>query len=43
MNLSTVSKKTVVDPVCGMEVDPCNNELTAEYEDEIFYFCARGV
>jgi hypothetical protein len=28
-----LSKKTVVDPVCGMEVDPCNTDLTADYED----------
>ena len=42
MKRSITSKKTVVDPVCGMEVDPCNSEMTAEYEDEIFYFCAQG-
>ena len=42
MKLSTISKKTVVDPVCGMTVDPCNSEMTTEYEDEMFYFCAEG-
>jgi YHS domain-containing protein len=25
-----------------MEVDPCTSEMTAEYEDEIFHFCAQG-
>jgi len=42
MKLSVPSKKTVVDPVCGMEVDPCKTELTADYEDNRFYFCAEG-
>ncbi len=42
MKLSVPSKKTVVDPVCGMTVDPCQTELTAEYEDKMFYFCAQG-
>ena len=42
MKLSVPSKKTVVDPVCGMKVDPCKTELTAEYEDKRFYFCAAG-
>ena len=42
MKSSVSSKKTVVDPVCGMAVDPCNSEMTAEYEDEIFYFCDQG-
>jgi len=42
MKLSVSSKKTAVDPVCGMEVDPCNSEMTAEYKDEMFYFCAEG-
>ena len=42
MKLSVSSKKAAVDPVCGMEVDPCDNDLTTEYEDEMFYFCAEG-
>jgi Cu+-exporting ATPase len=36
------SKKTVVDPVCGMQVDPCQTALTTEYENITFYFCAEG-
>ena len=42
MKPSITSKKTVVDPVCGMTVDPCKTELTAEYEDKRYYFCAAG-
>ena len=42
MKLSIPSKKTVVDPVCGMEVDPCKTKLNADYEDKKFYFCAEG-
>ena len=42
MKLSVASKNTVIDPVCGMAVDPCKTELTTEYEDKRFYFCAAG-
>ena len=42
MKPSITSKKAVVDPVCGMQVDPCKTELTADYEDNRFYFCAEG-
>jgi len=42
MKPSITSKKAVVDPVCGMTVDPCKTELTADYEDNRFYFCAEG-
>ncbi|MDX2499568.1 MAG: YHS domain-containing protein, partial [Deltaproteobacteria bacterium] len=42
MKLSVTSKKAVVDPVCGMTVDPCSTELMTEYADKKFYFCADG-
>ena len=42
MKASVSSKKTVVDPVCGMAVDPCKTDISTEYEDEMFYFCAQG-
>ena len=42
MKLLFPSKKRVVDPVCGMKVDPCSTELTADYEDKRFYFCTDG-
>ena len=36
------STNTVVDPVCGMEVDPCTTRWMTTYEDINFYFCAEG-
>jgi len=42
MKLAVPSKQTAVDPVCGMPVDPCKTELTADYEDKRVYFCAEG-
>jgi YHS domain-containing protein len=38
----STSTTTVVDPVCGMQVDPCKTDLMAEYGDQKFYFCAKG-
>jgi len=42
MKLTAKSENTVIDPVCGMQVDPCKTELTADYKDTRFYFCAQG-
>jgi len=42
MKIRRTSKNKVVDPICGMKVDPCNTALTAEYENMKFYFCAEG-
>ena len=42
MILKRTSKNKAIDPICGMEVDPCNTSLTAEYENTTFYFCAEG-
>ena len=42
MKSSVSSKKSTVDPVCGMEVDPCSSDISTEYEDEMFHFCAEG-
>jgi YHS domain-containing protein len=42
MSIFPPTKKTVIDPVCGMQVDPCKTDLTAEYGDKCFYFCAEG-
>lgn len=42
MNTFSTSTKTVIDPVCGMQVDPCKTDLMAEYGDKCFYFCAEG-
>ena len=42
MNLSAKNKKTVVDPVCGMEVVPDVKTIIANISGETFYFCAEG-
>ena len=42
MKLTAASTNTVIDPVCGMQVDPCKTGLTADYQDTRFYFCAAA-
>lgn len=32
----------VIDPICGMEVDPATARWTAERDGETYYFCAPG-
>lgn len=34
--------KKVVDPVCGMEVDPETAPAKAEYKGQTYYFCAAA-
>ena len=41
MNLSTENKKTVVDPVCGMAVDPVPKGIITTLDGETYYFCAE--
>ena len=31
---------TVVDPVCGMQVDPAKAAAQSEYNGKTYYFCA---
>ena len=31
-----------IDPVCGMEVDEKTAKHKAEYQDELYFFCAPG-
>jgi YHS domain-containing protein len=33
---------TVIDPVCGMEVDPETAAWKTEYEGQTYYFCGPG-
>lgn len=33
---------TVIDPVCGMEIDPNTAAGTSEYRGQTYYFCAPG-
>jgi Cu+-exporting ATPase len=39
----TMSEKstTVVDPVCGMTIDPTSAAGSAEYEGRTYYFCSN--
>ena len=34
--------KTVIDPVCGMKVDPSKTDLVATHQGYSYYFCAEG-
>ena len=42
MNRSAKIKKTVVDPVCGMEIVPEIADFSAEIDGETYYFCAES-
>ena len=33
---------TVIDPVCGMEIDPDTAAGKSEYKGQTYYFCAPG-
>ena len=33
---------TVIDPVCGMTVDPAKSPHHAEHEGRAFHFCSAG-
>jgi len=33
---------TVIDPVCGMEIDPETAAGKSEYKGQTYYFCAPG-
>lgn len=39
---SKILKTSVVDPVCGMEVEPSRTNLLATHEGCTYYFCAEG-
>ena len=42
MKIFATSTNTVMDPVCGMRVDPIETEWMVTYEEKNFYFCAEG-
>ncbi len=42
MNLSAKKSKAFTDPVCGMDVIPTLNDITAEMDGETYYFCAES-
>jgi P-type Cu+ transporter len=32
----------VMDPICGMKIDPATAAATREHNGTTFYFCAKG-
>jgi YHS domain-containing protein len=42
MKLSVKTEKSVIDPVCGMDVVPAMTEIKATMNGETYYFCAEG-
>ena len=42
MKKQTGALKSVVDPVCGMAVDPETANIMAAIEGQHYYFCAEG-
>ena len=40
-HLHTIPKGVHKDPVCGMDVSSQNNEITAAWNNETYYFCAE--
>jgi len=39
--LATVTN-TIIDPVCGMKVDPTKTDLVATHQGYSYHFCAEG-
>ena len=42
MMKQTESSKSVIDPVCGMSVNPESTKIIATIEGKRYYFCAEG-
>ena len=42
MGILTTSTTKVLDPVCGMQVDPCETDLVAVDKGQNYYFCAKS-
>lgn len=39
---ATTSSTGVVDPVCGMTIDPANAVGSSSFEGKTYYFCSRA-
>lgn len=37
-----MSHSTVIDPVCGMSIDPATAAGSSTYDDRTYHFCNRG-
>lgn len=42
MNQTATKTNTVIDPVCGMSVNPKTTEIVATIEGQTYFFCAEG-
>ena len=42
MKSALKNRKTVIDPVCNMEVTPATMEINAVVNGDTYYFCAEG-
>ena len=42
MNHSTTANATVIDPVCGMTINPAKAVGSSTYEGKTYHFCSRG-
>jgi Cu+-exporting ATPase len=42
MNSAVTSTRSVIDPVCGMSVNPEKTDFKATFEGQSYYFCAEG-
>ena len=42
MKTEAASTNKVIDPICGMKVDPCKTNLVTDYQGNRYYFCAEA-
>ena len=42
MQKLTTTDSQIIDPVCGMMVDPDKTDLFATFQGDNYYFCAEG-
>jgi len=42
MQKLTTTDNQIIDPVCGMTVDPDKTDLLAVFQGDNYYFCAEG-
>ena len=42
MKRLATTTETIIDPVCGMKVDPGKTRLVAIYQGHSYWFCAEG-
>ena len=42
MNQTATESDSVIDPVCGMTVNPEKSAIEATVEGQAYYFCAEG-